>query len=108
MLGFPGETLGMIQDTINVARKMDLDWHRVVQLQPLPNTPIYDSMVAQGLIQPVGSQNVRFSGGAFGKQQEIEQGRAAATPDFEEAFGHMKLDEIPSAEQLIDVWFYMN
>lgn len=108
MLGFPGETLGMIQDTINVARKMDLDWHRVVQLQPLPNTPIYDSMVAQGLIQPVGSQNVRFSGGAFGKQQEIEQGRAASTPDFEEAFGHMKLDEIPSAEQLIDVWFYMN
>jgi radical SAM superfamily enzyme YgiQ (UPF0313 family) len=108
MLGFPGETLGMIQDTINVARKMDLDWHRVVQLQPLPNTPIYDSMVAQGLIQPVGSQNVRFSGGAFGKQQEIEQGRSAATPDFEEAFGHMRLDAIPTSEQLIDIWFYMN
>lgn len=108
MLGFPGETLGMIQDTINVARQMDLDWHRVVQLQPLPNTPIYDSMVAQGLIQPVGSQNVRFSGGAFGKQQDIEQGRAASTPDFEEAFGHMKLDAIPTPEQLIDIWFYMN
>ena len=28
MLGFPGETLRMIQDTINVARQMDLDWHR--------------------------------------------------------------------------------
>lgn len=108
MLGFPGETMGMIQDTINVARKMDLDWHRVVQLQPLPNTPIYDSMVAQGLIQPVGSQNVRFTGGAFGKQVDIEQGRQAATPDFEEAFGHIKLDAIPTNEQLIDVWFYMN
>jgi len=108
MLGFPGETLGMIQDTINVARQMDLDWHRVVQLQPLPNTPIYDSMVAQGLIQPVGSANVRFTGGAFGKQVEIEQGRQAATPDFEEAFSHIQLDAVPTNEQLIDVWFYMN
>jgi len=108
MLGFPGETMGMIQDTINVARKMDLDWHRVVQLQPLPNTPIYDSMVAQGLIQPVGSKNVRFTGGAFGKQVEIEQGRAMATPDFEEAFCKIGLDQIPTSEQLNDVWFYMN
>src|SRR3990167_4506652 len=108
MLGFPGETMGMIQDTINVAREMDLDWHRVVQLQPLPNTPIYDSMVAQGLIQQVGSKNVRFTGGAFGKQVEIEQGRQMATPDFEEAFSHIKLNEIPTSEQLIDVWFYMN
>ena len=87
---------------------MALDWHRVVQLQPLPNTPIYDSMVAQGLIQPVGSKNVRFTGGAFGKQVEIEQGRQMATPDFEEAFGQIKLDQIPTSEQLIDVWFYMN
>ncbi len=108
MLGFPGETLRMIQDTVNVAREMDLDWHRVVQLQPLPNTPIYDSMVAQGLIQPVGSQNVRFMGGAFGKQIEIEQGRAAATPDFEDAFGHMDLDQVPKPDQLNDIWFYMN
>jgi hypothetical protein len=108
MLGFPGETMRMIQDTINVAREMDLDWHRVVQLQPLPNTPIYDSMVAQGLIQEVGSRAVRFTGGAFGKQVEIEQGRQAATPDFEEAFAHIELDAVPTNEQLIDIWFYMN
>ena len=50
MIGFPGETLGMINDTMNVAKIMDLDWSSVT-LQPLPNTPIYDSMVAQGLIQ---------------------------------------------------------
>src|SRR6185369_1884824 len=36
------------------------------------------------------------------------QGRQAATPDFEEAFAHIKLDEIPTNEQLIDIWFYMN
>lgn len=108
MVGFPGETMGMVQDTINVARQMDLDWHRIAQLQPLPNTPIYDSMVAQGLIQPVGSNNVRFTGGAFGKQVEIEQGRQMATPNFEDAFRQIQLDQVPTADQLIDVWFYMN
>lgn len=108
MLGFPGETMGMVQDTINVARQMDLDWHRIAQLQPLPNTPIYDSMVAQGLIEPVGSKNVRFTGGAFGKQVEIEQGRQMASPDFEEAFGQLRLDQVPTPGQLNDVWFYMN
>lgn len=108
MVGFPGETMGMVQDTINVARQMDLDWHRIAQLQPLPNTPIYDSMVAQGLIEPVGSKNVRFTGGAFGKQLEIEQGRQMATPNFEEVFSQIRLDQVPTADQLNDVWFYMN
>ena len=108
MLGFPGETMGMVLDTINVARQMDLDWHRIAQLQPLPNTPIYDSMVAQGLIEAVGSKNVRFNGGAFGRQVEIEQGRQLATPNFEEAFGQIRLDQVPTYDQLMDVWFYMN
>jgi len=40
MIGFPGETMGMIKDTINVSLEMDLDWYRVKPLQPLPNTPI--------------------------------------------------------------------
>lgn len=108
MVGFPGETMRMVQDTINVAREMDLDWHRIAQLQPLPNTPIYDSMIAQGLVEPVGNINVRFTGGAFGKQVDIEQGRELTTPNFEDAFYQIKLDQVPTSEQLTDVWFYMN
>ena len=42
MIGFPGETFTMIGDTLKVASQMDLDWYSVGQLQPLPNTPIYD------------------------------------------------------------------
>jgi hypothetical protein len=108
MVGFPGETMSMIFDTINVSREMDLDWHRVSPLQPLPNTPIYDSMVAQGLIQDVGSKDLRFMGGAYGTQAEIERGQHLTSPNFEEAFSSIPLTSIPNSEQITDIWFYMN
>ena len=108
MLGFPAETMSMIVDTINVAREMDLDWYRISTLQPLPNTPIYDSMVAQGLIQEVGSSELRMMGGPYGKQAEIEQGFRLTSPNFEEAFYSIPLDSVPSPDQLTDIWFYMN
>ncbi|MDP6781812.1 MAG: radical SAM protein [Alphaproteobacteria bacterium] len=108
MVGFPGETMRMVMDTIEVAREMDLDWCRISPLQPLPNTPIYDSMVAQGLIDDVGSSEVRFAAGAFGKQAEIEHGLRLATADFEEAFAAIDLDQVPDGDQITDIWFYMN
>ncbi len=108
MVGFPGETMRMVMDTIEVAREMDLDWCRISPLQPLPNTPIYDSMLAQDLINDVGSSEVRFAAGAFGKQAEIEQGLRLATADFEEAFAAIGLDQVPDGDQITDIWFYMN
>jgi radical SAM superfamily enzyme YgiQ (UPF0313 family) len=108
MVGFPNETLGMVHDTINVAREMDCDWYRISPLQPLPNTPIYDAMVAQGLIQDVGSKELRFAGGSYGKQTEIEQGLILAHLGFREAFAKIKPDDIPTGEQITDIWFYMN
>jgi hypothetical protein len=108
MIGFPGETMAHVLETINTARAMDLDWYRISQLQPLPNTPIYDSMVAQGLIQDVGSKELRFMGGAYGKQTEIEQGLRLATANFEEAFCSIPMTAIPTQDQITDIWFYMN
>jgi len=108
MIGFPGETMEMIMETVRVARQMDLDWYRISQLQPLPNTPLFESMVAQGLIKQVDGKELRFNGGAFGRQAEIEQGRSLATASFNEAFANITLDQVPSAEQLTDIWFYMN
>ena len=100
MIGFPGETMSMIWDTINVCREMDLDWYSIGQLQPLPNTPIYDQMVTDGLIQD--SQDVRFTLGHHGKSGEIEV--CVSSFDIET----IHLDAIPTKEQLIDIWFYMD
>lgn len=108
MLGFPGETLAQINDTITVAREMDLDWCGITILQPLPNTPIYDSMVEQGLIEPVGSGNVRFNSGGYGKQDQVDMGIRLASQNFEDAFRSISMDQVPAPEQLDDIWFFMN
>ena len=108
MVGFPGETLQMAQDTINVASKMDCDWYRISPLQPLPNTPIHDAMVEQGLIQDVKAGEVRFMGGSYGKQAEIEKGQRSSTFNLFESFKDMKLDSELNPDQITDLWFYMN
>lgn len=108
MIGFPGETLEMIMDTVRVAQQMDLDWYRISQLQPLPNTPLFESMVSHGLIKPLEGKELRFNGGAFGRQAAIEQGRALATASFREAFSRLDPAAVPTGEQLTDIWFYMN
>lgn len=108
MIGFPGETLGQINDTINVCREMDLDWFSITPLHPLPNTPIYNEMVEQGIIDDVGSTETRFMAGGFGKQDDIETGLRMASIGFSEAFCSIPLDAVPTRAQIDDIWFYMN
>lgn len=108
MLGFPGETLAQINDTVTVAREMDLDWCGITILQPLPNTPIYDSMVEQGLIEPANDKETRFNSGGYGKQDQVDMGLRLASEDFESAFSSIPMDEVPTAKQLDDIWFFMN
>ena len=109
MIGFPNETLEMIFDTIKVAKEMNMDWYSTTVLQPLPNTPIYDSMIAQGLIKPVtGDKEVRFNAGGYGKQTEIDTGSRFTTSDFRSAFSQIQLHEKPNSQELNDIWFYMN
>jgi radical SAM superfamily enzyme YgiQ (UPF0313 family) len=108
MIGFPGETMAMIGDTINVARAMDMDWSAITPLQPLPNTPIFDAMVEQGLIDGSDRSDIRFQGGGYGRQDEIDLGLKMATKNFEEAFRSIPANSIPTREQINDIWFYMN
>ena len=108
MIGFPGETFRRIRDTFRVAQEMDMDWYAITTLQPLPNTPIYDSMIEQGLVDEVGSKNVRFNSGGYGKQDEVERAQRFSSNNFEEALEGFNLDEIPSTDQLTDIWFLLN
>ena len=109
MIGFPGETLEQINDTINVCRQMDMDWSSITPLQPLPNTPIFDEMMEAGMIETADdSSEMRFMAGGYGKQDDIETGLRMASAGFVDAFCSISMDTVPTRGQIDDIWFYMN
>lgn len=109
MIGFPGETYRQIIDTINVAAEMNLDWYNITILQPLPNTPIYDSMMEQGLLGEVEFKDIRYNSGVYGKQRKkAEAKKDLLRSEFKNAFVEVDLDSVPPAEELDDIWAYMN
>lgn len=110
MIGFPHETYREIYETIVLAKKMNLDWYNIAVLQPLPNTPIYESLISQGLID-IDFDSIRWNTGSIGKgkvarSKEIPRDLNAC--DFKDAFVSEKLDSIPSRPDLDDIWAYMN
>jgi radical SAM superfamily enzyme YgiQ (UPF0313 family) len=109
MLGFPHETFRMIQDTINVAREMGLDWYMITPLQPLPNTPIFGQMAMEGLIGSVTFEEIRYQLGAHGKHRKgAEKKINVFATDFEHIFDGIDLDAIPTKPQINRIWAYMN
>lgn len=109
MIGFPSETFRMIMDTINIARQMDLDWYNVTILQPLPNTPIFDEMLLEGLIDAVDFSDIRYNSGSYGKhRKKTEKSGDLLATDFKNAFAEKDLDSIPNQHELDDVWAFMN
>ena len=111
MLGFPGETYQMILDTIELSRAMDLDWYNITILQPLPNTPIFDSMVEQGYVntETLKFGDIRYNSGAYGKhRKQAEQETDLLASDFKDAFDQSDLNKVPNREELDTIWAYMN
>jgi radical SAM superfamily enzyme YgiQ (UPF0313 family) len=106
MFGFPGETRRMMRDTFELAREMNPDWAIIQAVQPLPNTPLFDQMVAEGLIQPTDFKGVRYSLGYYGKLRE--RTRNVMTNRFHDVFERGSLDEIPPASEYDDIWAYFN
>jgi len=108
IIGFPGETMSMIMDTINVSLQMNLDWYRIKTLQPLPNTAVYDTMLSDGLLQDVDTKDVRYMTGAYGKAHEIDRSGSAQVDFAGNLLNSFPMDSIPDSNQLDEIWFFMN
>lgn len=50
ILGFPGETPEMTQQTIDYAKSLDIHYAQFSIMVPYPGTPLYAQLMAQGLI----------------------------------------------------------
>ena len=95
-------------DTINVSNEMALDWYNVGILQPLPNTPIFDSMVEEGLIDTdnLNFSDIRYNSGGLGKHKQ--KNKDMLSVNFSEAFNVTDLNAVPDNNKLDDIWAYMN
>jgi len=113
MIGFPGETLGQIVDTLTLAQEMDLDWYTVSLLTPLPSTDVYEQMVHDGLIEQTragGSRSIadllKFVGYGYAvrhgaSRRAIERQGSRSNRQF---VLHRNLGVVPSREELNDLW----
>ena len=123
IIGFPNETMGQIFDTIKLCEEMNLDWHNIAILQPWKNTPIYDAMVDQGLLGETegvlkGGEDAPYQLGPYSRQRAIEQGKIQQSqygeklgPSFKTFLNSdrfERLDYVPNAQELDELWFYMN
>jgi len=70
IIGFPGEALEMMQDTVNFALNLNIDWSEIKILTPLAGSEIYDIVEQKGYF--------------VGDTSEHIYGRCSIkTPDFE-------------------------
>ena len=47
MIGLPGENIGQINKTLELARQMELDWYAIQIYIPFPSTPIAESLIKE-------------------------------------------------------------
>jgi len=106
IIGFPNETIGQINDTISLAKQMNLDWYTISLLSPLPSTKIYDQMIELGLINDdkIQSKDINYGSMQTGlqKKRELLLKNVSA-----EVMNFTNLDQtiIPSREVLEEIWF---
>ena len=53
MIGLPGETEETMQQTIDFAKSLDIDFTKMTIMSPLPGTPIWNELKEKGLLKDV-------------------------------------------------------
>ena len=112
MMGFPGETLSQINDTIELSLKMEMDWYTVQLLTPLPSTPIYNEMVEEGYIEQDslntdGEGYTMFSVRESERQRRKEKKQKVDAHEFYNMF-KSRLSVVPSKNELNELWFLVD
>jgi len=109
IIGFPDETLSQVLDTIDVSKRMGLDWYTVQLLTPLPSTEIYDQMANVGKVEKdklnlEGEGFTMFSVRESERQRKIEETNKRDNSDFINLLNSNK-SHVPNQKELNDLWF---
>ena len=108
MIGFPGETVAMLRDTVSLALEMELDWYPIQVLTPMPGTPIFQMMVDQGLLGDIPTTTLdkarTFSVGATGGIRKRERAEKMVARPFHDVLGGDPA-RVPDRAEMDDLWF---
>jgi len=63
IVGYPGDTVADLKDTLDLIRKCDFHFFYMFNFQPLPGTPIYQELVDTGEYSPDQLTKTTFSSG---------------------------------------------
>ena len=109
MCGFPGETVGMQAETIQLAQRIRLDWHTIQPLNLITGVPITNDALEQGIVterELIDGTERPFTGSTGGLEKRTRQEKQTApvfTNYFEGDFQY-----IPHRADLGDIWFVMD
>ena len=99
----------MLQDTVNLALEMGLDWYPIQVLTPMPGTPIFQMMVDQGLLGDIPTTVLdkarTFSVGATGGIQKRERAEKGIAKPFHDVLNGGDPLRVPGREEMEDFWF---
>jgi radical SAM superfamily enzyme YgiQ (UPF0313 family) len=111
IIGFPGETIAQIKNTIKVFVDLEFHWYPLQLLTPVAGTEITQEMESQGLIDP-SSKETTYRGMAAGSKsgkggalraREVAE-RINAKP-FVNLLETLPDDHVPSSNELEEIWF---
>jgi len=107
---FPGESIRMIWDTINLAKQMDLDWYTIQPLNLIPGVEMTNHALVRGEItkQELIDGSERPVVGSTGKQDRRSKEEKTKALPFISHLHDENLDRIPLRKELIDIWFVMD
>lgn len=103
MLGFPGEKVGQIKKTVDLALSLELDWCNLAVVQALPNTPMWDEFVE--LDDPRIHTPNKYSPASATKE------KGTSIDDI--GFNIVDIDSLPddkvlNFKELNDIWYPIN
>lgn len=106
MVGFKGETIGQLLDTVKLALELQLDWYPIQILTAFPSTEVYESLKKEGGLQGKAFTNKFFIGSTGGQRlrEAREKKEAQEFVNLLEADPKM----VPSDEQIKDIWFLVD
>lgn len=106
MVGFLGETIGQILDTINLAIELKLDWYPIQILTVFPSTEIQKSLAKVTGIKRKEFKD-KFFIGVTGGQRSREVKEKKHAEGFVDILKEDKT-KIPSEDEIKDIWFLMD